>query len=100
MTVAAELTLDLVNYLRKHNYTHIWCTGIIESKQDAMDTEDYFLQPLLPGDPRINFDTVEEKCLSINALDVEEMALGTSGIRFIIHVPQNLYYNFLTAPTI
>lgn len=100
MTVAAELSIDLINFLGKNDYSHIFCSGILDPKPDSIETEDYILIPLKATDPRLKNTIEVEKCISINSSDVEDMALGTSGIRFIIQIPQNLYYNFLTASTI
>jgi hypothetical protein len=92
----AEFDFHLINFLIQEGYTHIWNTGITNPNPTSIATEDYLLIPLLPSDPRINYEEAQGKCLKINSLDVEDMAIGADAIRFIIQLPTDKYLKYLS----
>ena len=92
----AEFDLQLNNFLIEQGYSHIWCSGINNPNSNSIATEDYFLIPLLPNDPRINYETATDQCLNINSLNVQDMAIGADAIRFLIQIPQETYLKYLT----
>lgn len=99
-TIAAELTADLKKFLERRGYSHIISLGI-EPKEinDANEPEtakeNFWLEPIKPGDERLKGGELDTVIQEISDPTVVEMVSGASNIQYMIRVPLVDYNDYL-----
>ena len=88
--VAVELTGPLHKFLTDRGYTHIISLGIDDASDEAPESGKHccWLEPLMPGDDRINDNDDDYIVEEINSSGVLDMVAGENAIQFMIKVPQ------------
>lgn len=90
--IQAELSNGLLDFLKQRGYTHILSVGVAGTEYGPDGGEDdFYLLPLKPDDPRLQYEEADLIIAAIDSLDVREMAKGVDLIRFIITIPEKEY---------
>jgi hypothetical protein len=84
---------ELYEYLKVKGYSHFYAIGnrIAEGQPDH---EDYVLVPLLPDDPRINYEESDVIIYEIDADDVKDMIQGDEFINFYVELSMEVFSEF------
>lgn len=98
--IEAELTADLRNFLERRGYSHIISLGIKpteinDASEPETEKENYWLEPIKPGDERTQGEPMDDLIQEINDEAVEGMVSGTNNIQYMIKVPLVDYNDYL-----
>ncbi len=93
-----ELSVELLSFLEQKGYSHILSLGAAQTENGPEGGKDnYYLKALKNDDPLLSYQETDFIINPINSREIEEMAGGVDGLRFIIQLPaQDLktYLNF------
>jgi hypothetical protein len=99
-TIEAELTADLRDFLERRGYSHINSLGIEpkemnDANEPETERENYWLEPVKPGDERMKAGNLDNTIMEIAGSDVVEMVNGADDIQYMIRVPLIDYNDYL-----
>jgi hypothetical protein len=99
VTIDAEFTTALRDFLERRGYTHIMSLGIDPKEiNDASEPEtpgeNYWLEPIKSGDVSSG-SMNDDKLLSINDTEIFRMVAGQDGIQYMMKVPLVDYNDYL-----
>lgn len=100
-TIVAELSEELILFLKSEGYTHILSMGDAFTNNEAdHHVDDYYLLPLLPDDPLLKAEASDQLINPMESDEIKEMAAGVDSIRFLIEIPDDLYLKYLQNSTV
>ncbi|MDN3656156.1 hypothetical protein QWZ08_10995 [Ferruginibacter paludis] len=100
VTIDAELTSDLRDFLQRRGFSHIITLGIDPKEiNDASEPEtageNYWLEPIKKGDERLQHMN-EHNILEITDTEIEGMVAGRDDIQYMMKVPMVDYNDYLS----
>jgi len=84
---------ELYQYLKTKGFSHLYAIGN-RVPEGEPDHDDYVLVPLLPSDPRINYEESDAIVNAIDSDEVKDMAAGDEFINFYIELPAEVVAEF------
>ena len=87
-----EFTEDVKQFLIWLGYSHILSIGAEDTENGADGgTDNYWLEPIKPTDPRLTYEEADHILQSIYSNDVMDMAMGVNFICFMMKIPESEY---------
>lgn len=94
----AVFNRPLRDFLESRGYSHIISVGVdITDQLDTAqkETDIFWLEPIKPDDPRLNYEEAEHLIQAINDSDVFDMAGGVDAISFMVKIPVVEYNDYV-----
>ena len=94
--VNAEFTEELRIFLLNSGYRWLKSTGdVVRNKEEQDDLVDFYLQPLHSIANYKDDDISLHGITLMDEMDAVDMAKGVDLVRFLIELPEDLYFDYL-----